>query len=518
LIDDATIPSLLAFGEAGQIAIADPSGAGVTYQELRGLIQQTHRFLANQGIRKTDVAAVALKNDPQTAILFLALASYCRLAPLNPADRAGEIEFALRDANARVLITGGDLPEAVTAAARCGVELIRIRTAVPYGYDLAMESAQPTGTACVEYELPGPDDVALVLHTSGTTARPKQVALTHRNLYLSTRGVLDVLQLGREDRCLLVMPLFHVHGLVAGLLATMGAGATVCCPPGFRATSFFSWLASSQATWYTAVPAMHQAILARAQRNGDVLARHRLRFIRSASSMLYPQLLEGLETTFGVPVLNAYGMTEAAHQISSTRLPAGGSDVPASRTSVGYSSGPAVAVLNSRNELAASGERGEVVLRGEQIVGAYLSPVRANDTAFWNTWFRTGDEGFLDTDGALTLTGRLKEIINCGGEKISPMEVEEALLLEPAVAQAAVFAVPHPVLGEEVGAAVVLKEGADAVGERALLDAVAHRLARHKVPRSIRFVDEIPKGATGEIQRIGMAERLNALALAVVKA
>ena len=493
MIDDATIRNLFEVGEAGRIAIADQGGAGVTYQELRYLIQQTHRFLSNRGIRKRDVVAVALKNDPQTAILFLALVSYCRVAPLNPSYRAGEIEFALKDMSVRALITKGDLPEAATAAARCGVELMRIRSAVRPEYDLVMESAQPVGTSRAGVESPGPEDVALVLHTSGTTARPKQVALTHRNLYLSTRGVLDVLQLRREDRCLLVMPLFHVHGLVAGLLATIGAGATVCCPPGFQATGFFSWLASSQATWYTAVPAMHQAILVRAQRNRDVLVRHRLRFIRSASSMLYPNVLEELEATFGVPVLNAYGMTEAAHQIASTRLPAGGSGGRASRTSVGYSSGSTVAVLNSRNEMAECGERGEVVLRGEQVIGEYLSPARANDTAFWNGWFRTGDEGFLDADGALTLTGRLKEIINCGGEKISPLEVEEALLLESAVSQAVVFAVPHPMLGEEVGAAVVLKEDADAVGERALLDAVAKRLARHKVPRSIRFVQDLSR-------------------------
>jgi acyl-CoA synthetase (AMP-forming)/AMP-acid ligase II len=500
-------------GEAERIAIADQSGSGVTYAELRRLIRQTHCFLVNEGVQKTDVVATALKNDPQTAILFLALASYCRVAPLNPAYRAVEIEFALRDVSARVVITAGDLPEAAMAAEACGVDLVRMCRVVPHGYDLAKESAQRIGAARAGVEPPGPDDIALLLHTSGTTARPKQVALTHRNLYLSTRGVLDALQLGREDRCLLVMPLFHVHGLVAGLLATMGAGATVYCPPGFRATAFFSWLGSSQATWYTAVPAMHQAILSRAQCNKDILARHRLRFIRSASSMLYPQLLELLEATFGVPVLNAYGMTEAAHQIASTRLPAGGSEGAASRTSVGYSSGPVVAVLNSKNEMAACGERGEVVLRGEQIVGAYLSPATANETAFWNGWFRTGDEGFLDADGALTLTGRLKEIINCGGEKVSPLEVEEALLLEPAVAEAVVFSVPHPILGEEVGAAVVLEDNAE-VGERALLDAVAQRLARHKVPRSIRFVEEIPKGATGKIQRIGMAERLNARAIA----
>jgi acyl-CoA synthetase (AMP-forming)/AMP-acid ligase II len=259
---------------------------------------------------------------------------------------------------------------------------------------------------------------------------------------------------------------------------------------------------------------MHQAILARAPRNREILANHKLRLIRSASSMLYPHLQKELEYVFGVPVLNAYGMTEAAHQIASTRLPDSGAEGRASRTSVGYSNGISVAVVNSRNEMADYGEIGEVVLRGEQIISAYLSPSSANETAFLNGWFRTGDEGFLDGDGALTLTGRLKEIINSGGEKISPLEVEEALLLEPAVAQAVAFAVPHPMLGEAVGAAVVLKEGSESVGERALLDAVGQRLARHKLPRSILFVEEIPRGATGKIQRIGMAERLKGQAFA----
>lgn len=504
---DATITNLLAVGEADRTAIADQHGVGLSYGELRALIRKTHELLAGQGIQRTDAVAFALKNDPQTAALFLALATYCKVAPLNPAYKAGEIEFALRDVDARALITRGESPEADEAASRCGVDMIRIRSAETAGrYELDLESV--AARSGVERGEPGPDDIALLLHTSGTTARPKLVALTQRNLVLSTRGVLEVLRLTPEDRCLLLMPLFHVHGLVAGLLASIAAGATVCCPPGFQAVSFFSWLDSSQATWYTAVPTMHQAILARAPRNAEVLARHRLRLIRSASSMLYPAVLEGLESVFGVPVLNAYGMTEAAHQIASTRLPNGGAEGRASRTSVGYSTGPEIAVLNSGNEFAACGERGEVVLRGEQIIGSYLSPASANECGFLNGWFRTGDEGYLDPDGAVTLTGRLKEIINCGGEKISPLEVEEALLLEPAVAQAVAFAEPHPMLGEVVGAAVVLREDAPPMGEHALLEGIGKRLARHKLPRSIQFVEEIPRGATGKIQRIGMAERL----------
>ena len=491
-----TVNGLLEVGEPDHIAIADQNGLGITYQSLRATIQQIHSYLAAQGLSRTDVVASVLRNGPDAAIMFLALSSYCGVAPVNPAYLAGEIEFGLRDMEARLLITSQDLPEAVAAGAQCGVPTISAS-------DLMNRAASQPLTYTTHF--PKPDDIALLLHTSGTTGRPKQVGLTHRNLCLSTRGVLEVLCLKPEDRCLLVMPLFHVHGLVAGLLATIASGATVCCPLGFQAVGFCAMLISSQATWYTAVPTMHQAILARVPRNTQALAAHKLRFIRSASSMLYPQVVEKLESAFGVPVLNAYGMTEAAHQISCTRLPGLGDTTP--RTSVGHSTGPEIAVLNASSQFAKVDERGEVLLRGEQIISRYLHPEGANETGFWQGWFRTGDEGYIDASGALVLTGRLKEIINCGGEKISPFEIEEALLLEPAIAQAVAFAVPHPMLGEEVGAAVVIKEGAVAV-ERSLIEAISRKLARHKVPRSIQFVTEIPKGATGKIQRIGMAERL----------
>jgi acyl-CoA synthetase (AMP-forming)/AMP-acid ligase II len=348
---------------------------------------------------------------------------------------------------------------------------------------------------------PGPDDIALLLHTSGTTARPKLVPLTQRNLTLSARGVADSLGLSPADACLSIMPIFHVHGLVAGLLASLAAGATVCLAPGFKATAFFSWLDSSQATWYTAVPTMHQAILARARHNRDALDRHKLRFIRSCSSTLYSSVWEELRSVFGVPVLNAYGMTEAAHQISSVRLPG------SSCATVGLGSGPEIRIMDVEGKLLPPGHVGEVVLRGEQIMSGYLRPEGVNESAFRNGWFRTGDEGLQNSDGSLCLTGRLKEMINRGGEKVSPYEVEETLLLHPAVAQAIAFAWPDAMWGETVAAAVVIQEGCR-VQKRDLLRLAGQHLARHKLPQRLFFVAEIPRGATGKLQRIGMAERL----------
>ncbi len=499
------IISLLGNPDNSRLALADVYGNGLTYAALRDQINQTHGFLQQAGFSNTDTIALSLRNGPETAALFLALVTYCRVAPLNPAYTAAEVSFVLRDVQARALITGAsEADEQIAAAHECGALSLRMVTAGhPAGtYTLDAKGARVSETPC-NHSLPEAGDVALLLHTSGTTSRPKLVPLTQANLLLSSRSVAEVLHLNPEDRCLSLMPLFHIHGLVAGLLASLVAGATVLCAPGFQATSFFSWLATSGATWYTAVPTMHQTILARARHNAATLGTHKLRLVRSSSAPLHPSVWDQLETTFGVPVLNAYGMTEAAHQISSVRLPGG----ERYRNTVGTSTGLEIAIMTAEGALLRPNETGEVVLRGPQLTGGYLEPAGANETAFHGEWFRTGDQGFLNTEGLLTLTGRLKELINSGGEKISPYEVEDALLQHPGISQAVAFAAPHALLGEQVAAAVVLRPGFT-VTDRDLLQAAAKQLARAKLPRQILFVPEIPLGPTGKLQRLGLAARL----------
>ncbi|MFN8899566.1 MAG: AMP-binding protein, partial [Pseudomonadota bacterium] len=305
------------------------------------------------------------------------------------------------------------------------------------------------------------------------------------------------------DRGLNIMPLFHIHGLIAGVLAPLAAGSQVFCTPGFNALKFFAWMEEAAPTWYTAVPTMHQAILSRAGKNADVIARHRLRFLRSSSSSIPPQVIRELEETFCAPLIESYGMTEAAHQMASNPLP------PAVRKpgSVGLAAGPEIAIMDEQGGLLPRGAVGEIVIRGPNVTSGYENNPKANAEAFVGGWFRTGDQGVIDADGYLSLTGRLKEIINRGGEKISPREVDEILMDHPAVAQVVCFGMPHPKLGEEVAAVVVLREGA-AVTERELHAFVGGRAADFKVPRRILFMDEIPKGATGKLQRIGLAARL----------
>jgi acyl-CoA synthetase (AMP-forming)/AMP-acid ligase II len=381
---------------------------------------------------------------------------------------------------------------------------------------LGFDPAAPAGSFTLRAEgragdapdtaLPGHGDVALILHTSGTTSRPKIVPLLQSNLAASARNIGASLALSPADRCLNVMPLFHIHGLIAAVSSSLAAGGSVWCAPGFDALRFFGWMEAARPSWYTAVPTMHQAILSRAARNAETIARVPLRFLRSSSASLPPQVMLELAATFGAPVIEGYGMTEATHQMTSNPLP------PRAQKpgSVGLPAGPEVAIAHEvENRL--TGGTGEVVISGPNVTPGYEGNPEANAKNFFEAegrrWFRTGDQGSFDAEGYLNLTGRLKEIINRGGEKVSPLEVDAVLMDHPAVAQVVTFAVPHPKLGEEVAAAVVLREGLAATDReiRAFCEA---RLAAFKVPRRVVILTEIPKGATGKLQRIGLAEKL----------
>jgi acyl-CoA synthetase (AMP-forming)/AMP-acid ligase II len=412
------------------------------------------------------------------------------------------VAFVLRDTRAQALIAAHGAPESAIAAARdCGVPVL---TAVLDGADgdWSLASSSTLSAPCADGP-PQPQDVALYLHTSGTTARPKLVPILHSSLMSSARNIARSYGLGPDDCSLCIMPLFHVHGLVASLLAPLTAGGRVWCAPGFQADRFFPWLRESGATWYTAVPSMHQAILLRSRHQSDLRKSHSLRFIRSCSAPLAPAVWTALRDTFEAPVIQAYGMTEAAHQISSSSL----SDTPSEVGTVGTSTGPRIAIMDGAGNLQPHGSTGEVVLLGESIIRAYAAPPEANGTAFHDGWFRTGDEGYIDSAGKLRLTGRLKEMINAGGENVSPYEVEEALLSHPEVLEAVVFSIPHHLLGEAVASAIVCKPDAALTGP-ALRSWLRGKIAPHKIPKRIEIVGKLPLGATGKLQRIGMAARL----------
>jgi acyl-CoA synthetase (AMP-forming)/AMP-acid ligase II len=501
-----TITELLERGEAAAAALTAPGGVPLSYGALRNLAAATRESLNARGIGANDRVAIVLDNGPEMAAAFLSIAGCATAAPLNPAYRADEFDFYLTDLEAKLLVVAQDKESPVLdVAARLGVPIVRLVARPELGagsFTLAFTESMGSQNGGAARAVAA-DDSALVLHTSGTTSRPKQVPLSNSNVCASAHNVRASVSLSAEDLGLCIMPLFHIHGLIAALLAPLSAGGTVCCTTGFNALKFFSWLAEVRPTWYTAVPTMHQAILARASKNSEIVAANRLRFIRSSSSALPPTVIGELERIFGAPVIEAYGMTEAAHQMASNPLPPG----QRKPGTVGRAAGPDVRVVDQQGNTAPAGVTGEVVIRGQNVMRAYESNPAANADAFINGWFRTGDQGVMDAEGYLTITGRLKEIINRGGEKISPREVDEIIMEHPAVHQCVTFGVPHDMLGEDVAAAVVLREGTNA-DEKELRQFAAVRLSDFKVPRKILILKEIPVGATGKLQRIGLAQKL----------
>lgn len=498
---------LLATGADDAPAISAPGKSPLSFGALRSLIGETIARLNGLGIGRNDRVAIVLPNGPEMATCFMACASGVTSAPLNPAYRADEFEFYLSDLGARALIVEkGSTSAAVDVAKSMGVRVLDLVADTdrgagyfnlqPRGGDAPSGHAERTGYA-------EPGDISMVLHTSGTTSRPKIVPLSQSNLVASATNIRNSLQFTARDCGLNVMPLFHIHGLIAGVLAPLAAGSQVFCTPGFNALKFFSWMDEAKPTWYTAVPTMHQAIVSRAKGNQEIIARNPLRFLRSSSSSMPPQVIAELEQIFGAPLIEAYGMTEATHQMACNPLP------PAVRKpgKVGIAAGPEVAIMGNDGSLLPRGETGEIVIRGANVTAGYENNPKANEEAFENGWFRTGDQGVMDDEGYISITGRLKEIINRGGEKVSPREVDEILMDHAAVAQVVCFGMPHPKLGEEVAAVVVLREGQQAT-ERELQAFVSSRAAEYKVPKKILFMDEIPKGATGKLQRIGLAAKL----------
>lgn len=488
-----------------EIAIIGLSQQPITYVMLEKQILETITALQRHGIGSGDCIALVLPNGPMLAMAFIAIASFTQCAPLNPAltEQESEAILELLNVNA-IVIQQGHLPPVVSAAHNRGVKIIEISQRAGQSEGLFdVEGASTKQSAVNPVFSIQASNIALLLLTSGTTSKPKIVPLTHRNLCRSAQNIVTALHLTSGDKCLNIMPLFHVHGLIASILASVTAGASVICSSGFIAPLFYKWLEMYQPTWYTAVPTMHQAIIRVADQNQECINKIHLRFIRSSSSPLSPVFMASLEDIFHAPVIEAYGMTEASHQIASNPLP------PLSRKlgSVGLPAGPEVAIMDPNGKkILAAGEHGEIVIRGKNVMLGYRDNPQGNKTLFTEGWLRTGDQGYFDDDGYLFINGRLKELINRGGEKISPREVDEAFLKHPSVSQAVTFAIPNEDLGEILATAVVLRDAA--VSEIDLKRFVSGFLAPFKVPEVIVIRDEIPIGPTGKPQRTELAKIL----------
>ena len=489
------LAEILHAAPANQTAVILPeSGIQLTYAQLRDQVMTMADALAALGIQKGDRVATVVTNGLPAIVSFLAASIAGTAAPLNPGYRQDEFAFFLEDTSAKLLLCppAGAIDACKAAEGKVPVHALEMDAS---GFVRIVDA--PNGR---KSPAPAADDIALVLHTSGSTGRPKRVPIRHRNLAASAQNIVKHYALTPNDVALCAMPLFHVHGLVASTISTLLSGGAVVVPAKFNPLSFWRTVRDHHVTWYSAVPTIHQLLLARAGSERPA-GSEGLRFIRSCSAALPPEMMAKMEQTFGAPVLEAYGMTEASHQMASNPQP------PAERKpgSVGPGTGVKIGIMDDLGNLLAQGDRGEVVIQGPNVVDGYENNPEANAKSFTKGWFRTGDQGFLDTDGYLTLTGRIKELINRGGEKIAPREIDELLLTHPSVAEAVAFGVPHKTWGEEVAAAVVLREPQE---EAAILSFCKEHLADFKRPKKIYIVDTIPRTATGKIQRGAVAKAL----------
>jgi acyl-CoA synthetase (AMP-forming)/AMP-acid ligase II len=492
-----TLLDVLQFADGHTAIIVPELGIRVTYDSLRQQVLAMANALASIGIRRGDAVAIALPNGLPAIVSFLAASIAGTAAPLNPAYPHEEFLFFLGDINARILLCP---PVGAEFARRAAADRKIPVSSVEMSDNGVVQVAAPATIAASVTE-PKADEIALVLHTSGSTGQPKRVPLRHSNLAVSSANIANTYELSQQDVSLCIMPLFHVHGLIASLMATLLSGGTAVVPTKFNALSFWRTVQEHRVTWYSGVPTMHQVLLARAHQKPAEAAS--LRFIRSCSAPLSPGLIHKIEGLFGVPCVEAYGMTEAAHQMTSNLLP------PRHRKagSVGVGTGLRISIMDKSGHHLGTNQRGEVVIQGANVFRGYENNPEANARAFVNGWFRTGDEGMLDADCYLHLTGRIKDIIIRGGENIAPHEVDEILLRHPAVAAAVTFGYVHPTLGEEVAAAVVLHEGFEAT-ESTLIKHCRELLAEYKCPKKIHLVKSIPTTATGKIRRRAVAAAL----------
>jgi acyl-CoA synthetase (AMP-forming)/AMP-acid ligase II len=480
------------------IALTSEISSKLSYKDLKLFINKISKQLAGNGLSNKDRAAIVLPNGPYMASSFLAISSYMSAAPLNPSYKSEEYEFYLKDLNPKIVLVekNSDNP-VVDVAKKLKIELCEINP----------EKDGPSGIFNIyenetEYSLPDENDESLVLHTSGTTSRPKIVPLTNKNIFSSAENISKSLNLSESDHCLNIMPLFHIHGLIAILASSMKAGASVCASNGFNAIKFLDLAKSEKINWYSGVPTMHQTILLRARRNSEIAKELKLRLIRSSSASLPPAVFKDLNDVFNCPVIEAYGMTEATHQMTSNPLP------PKQQKAgfVGLPAGPEVCIMNQNGDVLKQGEEGEVCIKGENVTLGYDNNEEANKTSFTNGWFRTGDQGYFDKEGYLKISGRLKEIINKGGEKISPLEVDNVLMDHPFIDQAVCFGYDDKMLGENIASAIIIKSG-ETCSENDVLEYAQEKLAKFKIPKKIFFVEEIPKGATGKLQRNVLAKK-----------
>jgi acyl-CoA synthetase (AMP-forming)/AMP-acid ligase II len=471
--------------------------AVLSYGGLRDQIDETRARLRQAGFDRNARIAVALPTGAEAALAIVAVASSAAVVPLDPKLTFAEIESCLRILRPDAVLSAG---EAVAGRVAEQHHLPLITAAFACDGKLAMQLTAPQIGPAAPLDDPDPDAPAFILHTSGTTADPNLVPFSHRNMLAAAARVQSWFALTPQDRCLSVSPIHYSHGITTTVMPPLLTGGSIAFASNPTLVELSEWFGELAPTWYSAGPTLQLAVLEKAQARPDARTAHSLRFISSAGAALPEEVREEMERVLGIPVLEHYGSSETA-QLAANSPPPG-------RSKPGTCGVPwpdTIIIAGPDGRRLPPGEQGEILVQGPTVMTGYLNTPELNRSAFIDGWYRTGDIGSLDADGFLTLHGRKRETINRGSEKIAPIEIDQALMRHPDVVEAAAYGVPHPRLGEDVAAAVVLRPGAHATPIE-LRDFISERLARFKIPRRITIVDQLPRGLTGKVQRNRLSE------------
>ena len=476
-------PSAIAFAEASD------EQPPLTYGNVAQIVHAIAHQLDLREFAATDRIAVTAPRGKEGLLLFLAVSSCAVCCPLDPRLLDNELTAALADLGVVCMIDA-------THEAR----ISRIASALKIAVRTARLSELQLHEAPHRDIRIAADEIALLLQTSGTTSKPKHVALTHANVLAAARAIGTSYAIGPSDCCINPMPHHHVHGLISAGISSLLAGASQFCAPSFAPGAFERALERLHPTWFTGSPVFHLGLLDFFETSKRSPCRTRLRFVRSSSAPFPASAITRYERLFGVPLLENYGMTETASTVC-TNLPAPG---VRKSGSVGRPIGAEIRIADAAGRRVAQGSEGEVLLRGPSVITSYASGENGSDH-FADGWLRTGDVGRIDEDGCLFILGRTKELIKRGGHSVYPLEVDSAMLSHPDIVEAISFSLPHPTLGEELVAAVVARAGATIVADevRGFLE---DKLSTYKIPAAIVGVAEIPKNATGKATRRSMRD------------
>jgi len=475
-------------------AIEAPDRAPLLYRDLPSVLEGLRQWCADQGFLRGDVIGLCMPNGPEMALTMLGCSMHCTVAPIDPTFSAQELSATLKRFGARGVIAATATSSVAEAAAQLDIPLVTspLMSTGPIGRSKEISTKSALMAPVTE------DHVMILLQTSGTTGLPKRVPLRPRNIGGQARNMSESMGLVGGDTSLVMMPLFHMHGFSC-VTASLWSGGTSLCTPGYDPSRFFGWLTGLKPTWYSAVPTVHADVLSVLSRQPARSNGHALRFVRSLSAALPDDVRNGTERVLGVAVVEHYGLSEALSPLT----------IKEATTAPGAVGKPyrcEIRIVDEQGMPVADGTEGEVLVQGEVVISGYMEDEEVNRASFQGQWLRTGDLGRIDANGNLYITGRIKEIINRGGEKVSPIEVESVIAQFPGVGSVAVFGIPHATLGEDVGMAYTVNGSIPIESE--MRRWLQGRLAPHKIPKRFIRVDELPKTATGKVKRAQLAALL----------